>query len=127
MNQSLNSILYAEDDPDIQLVGTMALEQVGGFSVTVVNSGVEALTAATDNQPDLILLDMMMPDLDGLSTLKKLRENSNTASIPVIFMTAKVQEKEVKQYYEAGALAVLPKPFDPMTLADQIREIWLRH
>lgn len=123
----LHKILYVEDDPDIQIVGVMALEQVGGFSVTLASSGTEALALASEFEPDLILLDVMMPGMDGLATLDRLRAERVTDTMPVIFMTAKVQSREVDHYLESGAVAVVPKPFDPMTLADQVREIWQKH
>ena len=121
---ALQKILFVEDDPDIQVIGSMALEQVGGFSVTLASSGIEALALVTESPPDLILLDVMMPGMDGLEALKRLRANPETKDIPVIFITAKVQNQEVNQYLESGAVAIIPKPFNPMTLANQVREIW---
>ena len=126
MKTELQKILYVEDDPDIQLIGMLALQQVGGFSTVVASSGEEALGLAENCKPDLILLDVMMPGMDGITTLNKLRENLKFADIPVIFMTAKTQKSELDSYLESGALAVIPKPFDPMTLADQVSEIWQR-
>lgn len=120
----LSRILYVEDEPDILLVGKMALEAVGGFTVIACASGQEALIAALNAQADLLLLDVMMPGLDGLGTLKALREIPATARTPVIFMTAKVQAREVEAYINLGALEVIPKPFDPMELSAQIRKIW---
>ena len=120
----LSRILYVEDEPDILLVGKMALEAVGGFTVIACASGQEALIAAPNAQADLLLLDVMMPGLDGLGTLKALREIPATARTPVIFMTAKVQAAEVDAYINLGALEVIPKPFDPMELSAQIRKIW---
>ena len=120
----LSRILYVEDEPDIRFVGKMALEAVGGFTVIACASGQEALIAAPNAQADLLLLDVMMPGLDGLGTLKALREIPATARTPVIFMTAKVQAAEVDAYINLGALEVIPKPFDPMELSAQIRKIW---
>ena len=120
----LKRILYVEDEPDIQAVAKLALEMVGGFTVRVCSSGEEALKVATDFAPDMILLDVMMPGMDGPSTLKALRNLPSLAKIPVAFMTAKVQPQEVEQYRSLGALDVIAKPFDPMTLADQVRAIW---
>jgi len=122
--KELKKILYIEDDPDIQQIAVVALEQVGGFTVTVASSGMEGLVLALEFQPDLILLDVMMPGMDGLATLEKLRANAATDAIPVIFMTSKVQRREIGLYREAGAVSVIAKPFDPMRLAEQVREIW---
>ena len=120
----LSRILYVEDQVDIRLVAKMALEAVGGFTVIACASGQEALSSAPTAMADLLLLDIMMPGMDGPSTLKALRELPATAHTPVIFMTAKVQTAEVAQYMELGALHVIPKPFDPMELSAQIRRIW---
>ena len=120
----LNKVLYVEDDPDIQLVAQMALEMVGGLSLRACSSGREAILAATEYQPDLILLDVMMPDMDGPATLVELRKLPNTATTPVIFMTAKVQAAEVSHYRSLGAMGVVAKPFDPMQLAQQVRALW---
>ncbi len=123
MNAKANLILYVEDDQDISIIARMALEEVGGFSVTVCASGEEALAAAPGLAPDLILLDVMMPGMDGPTTLAALRQVEGYGAIPVIFMTAKVMHSEMEEYKALGALGVIPKPFDPMTLADRIREI----
>ncbi len=121
---SLERILYVEDEPDIQTVAKLALEMVGRFTVTICSSGQEALDKVTDFNPDLILLDVMMPGMDGPTTLQNLRSNPSTAAIPVIFLTAKIQPSEVAEYQALGALNVIAKPFDPMTLAEQVRNIW---
>lgn len=120
----LNKVLYVEDDPDIQLVAQMALEMVGGLSLRACSSGREAVLAALDYQPDLILLDVMMPEMDGPATLAELRKLPNTATTPVVFMTAKVQAAEVSHYRALGAIGVIAKPFDPMALAQQVRQLW---
>lgn len=124
MTKPLNRILYVEDEPDIRLVAQMALQAVGGFTVMACASGQEALDAAPGAAADLLLLDVMMPGMDGPSTLKALRELPATANTPVIFMTAKVQAAEVAVYKGLGALEVIPKPFDPMELSAQIQRIW---
>jgi two-component system, OmpR family, response regulator len=121
---SLQRILYVEDEPDIQAVARLALEMVGGFTVKICSSGEEALRETADFAPDMILLDVMMPGLDGPATLKGLREQPALATVPVAFMTAKVQPPEVSHFKSLGALDVIPKPFDPMTLADTVRAIW---
>ena len=123
----LERILYVEDDPDIQAVATMALERVGGFTVAAFSSGRRAVAGAAEFSPDLILLDIMMPEMDGPTTLTKLREQSSLAGTPVVFFTAKVQPAEVEHYKSLGALDVIAKPFDPMSLAGQVNNIWKRH
>lgn len=122
----LKSILYVEDEPDIREIAKIALEMVGGFAVTMCASGDEALKKAPGAQPDLLLLDVMMPGMDGPTTLKALRQLPHLAKTPVIFMTAKVQPKEVEEYKAMGAVDVIPKPFDPMALAQTLRDTWAR-
>ncbi len=122
--KELKLVLYVEDDPDIQMVAQMALEVVGGLTLRSCSSGREALLAATGFAPDLILLDVMMPDMDGPATLAELRKLPATAHTPVVFMTAKVQAAEVAHYKSLGALGVIAKPFDPMLLAQQVRQFW---
>ncbi|MDQ1834934.1 response regulator [Massilia scottii] len=121
---ALSLVLYVEDDPDIQTVAQMALEMVGGLTLRTCSSGREALAAAAQCKPDLLLLDVMMPGMDGPTTLSELRKLPNTASTPVIFMTAKVQASEVAYYRSLGALGVIAKPFDPMQLPLQVRQLW---
>ena len=124
MLPTLTRILYVEDQPDIRLVAKMALEAVGGFTVIACESGAEALRHAPEASADLLLLDVMMPGMDGPGLLALLREMPATAKTPVIFMTAKVQASEVALYKGLGALEVIAKPFDPMALSDQLRRIW---
>lgn len=120
----LHRIMYVEDDPDIQAVAKMALEMVGGFTVRICSSGEEALREAAAFEPDLVLLDVMMPGMDGLETFNRLREEEDLADVPVVFLSAKVQPNEVAQYMSLGARDVIAKPFDPMALADRVRTIW---
>lgn len=120
----LKRILHVEDDLSIQAVAKVALEVVGGFSVLSCASGQEALDQVQGFAPDFILLDVMMPGMDGPQTLEKLRELVDIGQIPVAFMTAKVQPSEVELYRRLGARDVIVKPFDPMQLAAQIRAIW---
>jgi CheY-like chemotaxis protein len=124
---SLTRILFVDDEEDIRSVAKLALEAVGGFAVEVYGSGSEAVKRASAFVPDLILLDVMMPGMDGASTLKALRKLPETAGIPVIFLTASVQTHETAHYKEIGAIDVIPKPFDPMTLSDKVIEIWRQH
>lgn len=123
---SLQRILYAEDEPLIQAVAKLALEKVGGFDVLICGSGVDALAKVKAFAPDLILLDVVMPGMDGPTTLHRLRADADTAAIPVIFLTANVEAAEVDHYRALGAMDVIAKPFNPMTLATQVREVWAK-
>lgn len=119
--------MHVEDDPSIQMVAKVALEAVGGFEVCTCGGGQEALENFNDFAPQLILLDVMMPTMDGPSTLRKLQEKFDLSAIPVVFMTAKVQSNEVESYKALGASDVVVKPFDPMQLSAQIQAIWQQH
>jgi len=120
----LEKIMLVEDEEDIRAVAELALEAVGGFTLKTCHSGANALESLDVFRPQLILLDVMMPSMDGPSTLRAIREMPGFANTPAVFMTAKVQPDEVKGYLALGAVDVIPKPFDPMTLSDRIREIW---
>ena len=122
----LKRILHVEDDRSIQAVARLALETLGGFEVLSCLSGQDALDQVQGFNPDFILLDVMMPGMDGPETLSKLRELVDIEQVPVAFMTAKVQPQEIEQYRLLGAREVIVKPFDPMTLAAQVRSIWSR-
>lgn len=117
-------ILHVEDDPSIQQIAKIALEAVGGFEVCSCHGGQQALEQFADFNPQLVLLDVMMPGMDGPETLRQLQQRFDLSTIPVVFMTAKVQSHEVQSYKDLGAIDVVVKPFDPMTLSDRIRQIW---
>jgi CheY-like chemotaxis protein len=121
--RTIRKVLMVDDEPDIRRVGQMSLELVGQLSVVLAASGDEAVEIALREQPDVILLDVMMPRLDGPATLARLKQRAETAGIPVIFLTAKVQRHEVERYLAEGASGVIFKPFDPMTLPQEIRRI----
>jgi len=123
----MQRILYIEDEPNIQAVARMALEEIGGFTVAVAGSGAEGIALARDFAPQLILLDVMMPGLDGFGTFRELQKDALLRKIPVVFMTAKIQSSEIASYLELGALAVIPKPFDPTTLSDELKALWEKH
>jgi len=127
MTKSLSKILYVEDERDIQDVARLSLEEVGGFVLKVCDSGEVAIKVAQEFGPDLFLLDVMMPGMDGPATLTALRQVPGLEHTPAIFMTAKVMKSEIERYKEMGALDVIPKPFDPMTLSNQIKDVWKRH
>jgi two-component system OmpR family response regulator len=114
-------ILHVDDEPDIREVVELSLGLDRDFTVRSCGSGKDALAIAADWQPDFILLDVMMPAMDGPATLVQLRENAKSADIPVIFMTARAQARELDRFRSLGAVGVIPKPFDPMTLAASVR------
>ena len=114
-------LLYVDDEADIREIAAMSLELDPDLEVKSCASGEEAITAAPGFKPDLILLDMMMPDMDGPATLLRLRELPETAETPVVFVTARAQSKDVDQLVRLGAKGVIAKPFDPMKLAAQAR------
>ena len=120
----LKRILHVEDDPSIQAVARVALEAVGGFQVLSCSSGQDALDQVQGFAPDFILLDVMMPGMDGPQTLTRLSQLVDIGQVPVAFMTAKVQPAEIAHYRDLGALDVIIKPFDPMQLAAKVRKIW---
>ncbi|MBU6451771.1 MAG: response regulator [Cyanobacteria bacterium REEB67] len=118
----LSKILLVDDDENIRTVALLSLED--DYLVEVATSGLAALELAAKNKPDLILLDVMMPGLDGKATFEKLQQRAELADIPVVFMTAKVQTHEIDFYLKLGAAGVITKPFDPMTLATDVQKIW---
>ena len=120
----LKHITCVEDDPDIRAIIQLSLADIGGLSVTLFESGAEAVKKIVPSKTQLIMLDMMMPGMDGLETLSELRKNSDLERTPTVFMTAKAQPNEVSIYKAAGAVDVIVKPFNPMSLAEKIKEIW---
>lgn len=119
---SQKQILLIDDESDIQMLAKMGLTMTTDWSVLSANSGKEGVAIATSTPPDAILLDVMMPEMDGPATLIKLRTNPKTQNIPIIFLTAKAQAKDRRDLYAAGADGIITKPFDPTTLASQISE-----
>ncbi len=124
--RALERVMYVDDEPDVRKVAKISLELVGKFQLCLCASGREAIAEAEKFKPDLILLDVMMPEMDGPTTLWALRDIEAIASTPVIFVTAKAQPIEVKSYRDLGAVEVFTKPFQPMRLPDQLRELWRR-
>jgi two-component system, OmpR family, response regulator len=121
---NLVRIMYIEDEPDIIEIAKIALEDIGGFTLECCRSGSEAVKKAAEFKPDLFLIDVMMPQMDGPATLRELRKIAEFVSTPVIFMTAKAQASEIKEYIAMGALDVITKPFDPLKLPSTIQNIW---
>jgi CheY-like chemotaxis protein len=116
-------ILIIDDEDDIREVAALSLETVAGWEVFMANSGTQGLARAIELKPDAILLDVMMPGMDGPTTFRELRKNPSTARIPVLLLTAKVQSSDQRRFADLGVEAILLKPFDPMTLSVQISTI----
>jgi CheY-like chemotaxis protein len=115
-----HKVLIIDDEDDIREVAALSLESVAGWEVVTASSGSQGLARALEHQPDAILLDVMMPGMDGPTTFRELRKNPATAKIPVLLLTAKVQSSDQRRFADLGVEAVLFKPFDPLTLSDQI-------
>lgn len=119
-------LLYVEDEADIREIAEFALDDEG-FDIVFCESGEVALEKAVNFQPEVVLLDVMMPGMDGPTTLQNLRKIPGLEATPVIFLTAKVQPNEIQDFIALGAIDVIPKPFDPMSLASQIHDILNRN
>ncbi len=120
----LQRILVAEDDPDIRDVLWLALERLGGFEVHMCGSGTEALEKLRMIAPDLVILDVMMPGMDGPSVAAAIRNLDSDRELPVVFLTARALEEDVQHLLTVGSIGVIRKPFDPLTLAERVRELW---
>ncbi|NET31585.1 MAG: response regulator [Cyanothece sp. SIO1E1] len=116
-------VLIVDNEQYIQEVAQIALETITSWHVMTASSGNECLAKAELEQPDVILLDVMMPDMDGLATFQKLQANADTRHIPVILLTAKVQASDRRRYDDLGIAATIAKPFDPLQLAAQIADV----
>ena len=120
----LRKIACVEDDEDIRAIATLALADLSGFDVATYRSGPDALKNIEAFAPDLIVLDVMMPEMDGVTLYKQLRKIPQFHQTPIIFMTAKAQMTELEKYLSLGAAGVITKPFDPLNLCNQISEFW---
>ena len=120
----LQRILLVDDEPDIRMIASKSLEMIGGYTIEPCASGDEALNKVASFNPELIIMDVMMPGKDGPTTLAELRQIDSFRKVPIIFMTARIQKQEIEEYLELGALDVISKPFDPMQLPNQVKEIW---
>lgn len=116
-------ILIIDDEDDIREVAALSLETVAGWQVFVASSGTQGLARAMEHKPDAILLDVMMPGMDGPTTVRELRKNPATAGIPILLLTAKVQSSDQRRFADLGVAAILFKPFDPLTLSIQIASV----
>ena len=120
----LNRICYVEDDEDIQRIVRVSLERVGKMTVEIVTDPLRAIDAITAFRPDLVMLDWMMPGMDGPTLFRKMKQLPETASLPVVFITAKATQRDMDELVALGAAATISKPFSPKDLPDQLRSIW---
>lgn len=123
----LKRVMHVDDEDDIREVTNLALDSIGNFTVCSCKSGVDALKALPVFSPQIILLDVMMPVMSGPDVLRALRGALRGADVPVVFMTARVQAKDIADLKALGAIDVIQKPFDPLTLPGQVAKIWARH
>lgn len=122
----LNRICYVEDDEDIQRIARMAMERIGGFTVRLVSDPLTAIEAMKDFKPDLVMLDWMMPGMDGPSLFRAMKEDEYASGLPVVFITAKASQREMDELRSLGAVGTISKPFSPRDLPTQLNAIWDR-
>jgi CheY-like chemotaxis protein len=120
----LNRICYVEDDEDIQRIVRMSLERVGKMTVAVVSDPTQAIAAMTEFRPDLVMLDWMMPVMDGPTLFKQMKLRPETSALPVVFITAKASQRDLDELKALGAVGTISKPFSPKDLPEQLRAIW---
>ena len=123
-SRALTKICYVEDDEDIQRIVRMSLERVGKMTVDVVSDSMTAIDRIIAFKPELVMLDWMMPGMDGPTLFRKMKEVPETQALPVVFITAKASPKELEELVGLGAVGTISKPFSPKELPDQLREIW---
>jgi CheY-like chemotaxis protein len=125
-DRPLNRICYVEDDEDIQRIVRMSLERVGKMTVEVVTDPMVAIAAITAFKPDMVMLDWMMPGMDGPTLFRKMKTDPLTASLPVVFITAKAAQRDMDELTNLGAVGTISKPFSPKDLPEQLRAIWAK-
>jgi CheY-like chemotaxis protein len=123
-DRPLNRIVYVEDDEDIQRIVRMSLERVGKMTVTVVGDPTQAIGVITEFRPDLVMLDWMMPVLDGPALFRLLKQRPDTSALPVVFITARASQADLDELKTLGAAGTISKPFSPKDLPEQLRAIW---
>ena len=125
-DRPLNRICYVEDDEDIQRIVRMSLERVGKMTVEVVGDPTKAIEAMTEFRPDLVMLDWMMPAMDGPALFRQMQLRPDTKALPVVFITAKAAQRDLDELMKMGAVGTISKPFNPKDLPDQLRAIWAK-
>ena len=124
MQRALHHVLIVDDDIDILSIAKMSLEMLGEYQVSTFSCSTEALVKASDLDPDVIVLDVTMPEIDGVTLMHMMKENPKLACVPFIFMTARVSPHEVRDYMREGAAGIIPKPFDPMAIDKAVHDIF---
>ena len=125
-DRPLNKICYVEDDEDIQRIVRMSLERVGKMTVEIVTDPMVAIGVMQNFKPDLVMLDWMMPGMDGPTLFRKMKQDPQTSALPVVFITAKAQQRDMDELMALGAAGTISKPFSPKDLPDQLRAIWAK-
>lgn len=123
-NKPLTKLIIIDDDPDILLIAKYSLEEVKGISIKYCDSGQQGIQEALVFQPDLILVDVMMPNMDGIAFVQALRLIPSLAKISVAFLTAKIQKEDLEKYNAIGIKELITKPFDPITFPETIQNLW---
>lgn len=123
-NKPLHRIMYVEDDADLQEIVSLGLKLGGNYTVKVCGSGQQALEEIVGFQPDLVILDVMMPEMSGPQTLKELRKIPGLTDMPMVFMTSRIQPAQLAQYKSLGAIGVIKKPLNPLKLSAQVQALW---
>ncbi len=126
-DKNLNTLVYIDDDASLRSIVEIALATIGNYEVKLCSSGLEALEILQDFHPDMILLDLVMPEMDGFETLEKIRQIESLKNIPVVFMTAHSDARTLKSFRQAGAAGSISKPFNPIRLAEQIQTLWNKY
>lgn len=120
----MNNLLLIDDDPIVRRIAQISLTKIGKWNVTTAESGTSALQILQHSIPNLIMLDVLMPGMDGIETFECIKKLESLADVPIVFMTAKVQTHEVERYYELGITGVIVKPFDPIKLPIEVRKVY---
>ena len=123
-DRPLNRICYVEDDEDIQRIVRVTLERVGKMTVAIVGDPTQAIAAMAEFRPDLVMLDWMMPVMDGPTLFRQMKLRPETSALPVVFITAKASQRDLEELKALGAVGTISKPFSPKDLPDQLRAIW---
>jgi CheY-like chemotaxis protein len=123
-DRPLNRICYVEDDEDIQRIVRMSLERVGKMTVAVVGDPTQAIETMAEFRPDLVMLDWMMPVMDGPTLFRQMKLRPETSALPVVFITARASQRDLDELKSLGAAGTISKPFSPKDLPEQLRAIW---